>query len=241
MPIEIAHLVKRFGAIRAVDSLDLVVPTGAFQVLYGPNGAGKTTLLKILAGLAKPTSGTVKLEGEDLLAHPERLRGRIGFLTHVPYLYGELTALENLRFYADLYGLDRPDERAREVLDEVGLSARAEDRVSTFSRGMTQRAAIARALIHDPDVLLLDEPFSGLDPDASDRLQVLLEGLRDGARSMILITHDIARGLALADRVAVQVSGRIVWEAASAGLTVDQVSESYRSAVGSLPERARAA
>jgi heme exporter protein A len=241
MAIEIAALVKRFGSLRAVDGLDLVVPDGSFQVLFGPNGAGKTTLLKIVAGLSKPTSGYVKLAGEDLLAHPEHLRGRIGFLTHSPYLYGDLTAEENLLLYAELYGLDHPRDRVREVLGEVGLSSRACDRVCTYSRGMTQRASIARALIHRPEVLLLDEPFSGLDPEASDHLHVLLEGLRDGVRSMVLITHDIARGLALADQVAIQSRGRIVWQSRGGELTTEVLADIYRDAVSGSQPKASAA
>ncbi|MBK7973777.1 MAG: ABC transporter ATP-binding protein [Deltaproteobacteria bacterium] len=231
MAIEIAGLVKRFGPLRAVDGIDLVVPDGSFQVLYGPNGAGKTTLLKILAGLSRPTSGQVKVAGEDLVAHPDRLRGRIGFLTHSPYLYGDLTAEENLQLYADLYGIPDPGHRIEEVLGEVGLSGRARDRVCTYSRGMTQRASIARALLHRPDVLLLDEPFSGLDPEAADHLQTLLEGLRDGARSMVLITHDIARGLALADAIAIQSRGRIVWRSTRAGLNAEELGSIYRRCV----------
>ncbi len=231
MAIEIAALVKRFGALRALNGLDLVVPDGAFLVLYGPNGAGKTTLLKIVAGLAKPSSGAVRIDGEDLIAHPQRLRGRIGFLTHSSYLYGELSAEENLRLYAELNGLDRPAARVAEVLAEVGLSNRAHDRVSTYSRGMVQRASIARALIHRPNVLLLDEPFSGLDPEAADHLHGLLVGLRDGARSMILVTHDIARGLALADHVAIQCRGRIAWQSPRADLTAEALTETYRRSV----------
>ncbi|MFN7950289.1 MAG: ABC transporter ATP-binding protein [bacterium] len=231
MAIEIGALVKRFGPLKALNGLELVVPDGAFLVLYGPNGAGKTTLLKIVAGLTKPTSGAVRLSGDDLIAHPERLRGRIGFLTHSSYLYGELSAEENLRLYAELHGLDQPEARVAEVLEEVGLTDRARDRVSTYSRGMVQRASIARALIHRPNVLLLDEPFSGLDPEAADHLHGLLVGLRDGTRSMILVTHDIARGLALADQVAIQCRGRIVWQAARDGLTADALTETYRRAV----------
>lgn len=241
MAIEIAGLVKRFGSLRAVDGIDLVVPDGSFQVLYGPNGAGKTTLLKIVAGLSKPTAGTVKLAGEDLVAHPEKLRGRIGFLTHSPYLYGDLSAAENLQLYADLYGIPEPRHRIAEVLEEVGLSARANQRVCTYSRGMTQRASIARALLHEPEVLLLDEPFSGLDPEAADHLHSLLQGLRDGRRSMVLITHDLGRGLALADAVAIQSRGRIVWSAPRGDLTAEGLGAIYRQCVADGREGSRGA
>lgn len=241
MAIEIAGLVKRFGSLRAVDGIDLFVPDGSFLVLYGPNGAGKTTLLKIVAGLSKPTAGNVKLAGQDLVAHPEKLRGRIGFLTHSPYLYGDLSAEENLKLYADLYGIPEPRQRIAEVLEEVGLSDRAAQRVCTYSRGMTQRASIARALLHRPEVLLLDEPFSGLDPEAADHLQSLLESLRDGQRSMVLITHDIGRGLALADTVAIQSRGRIVWNAPRADLTVEALGATYRRCVADGREGSRAA
>ena len=230
MGIEIVRLTKRFGPVHALAGIDLTLDTGRFQVLYGPNGAGKTTLLKILAGLAKPSSGAIRFDGEDLIRKPAHLRRRMGFLSHQPYLYAELTARENLVLLGDLYGILELGARVEDVLTEVGLTRRADDRVRTFSRGMTQRLSIARAMLHDPDLLLLDEPYAGLDPEAQRHLTDLLERMHDGRRSIVLTTHDLALGAALGDRIAIIAAGRVVFERDRSALAEGELVERYAEA-----------
>lgn len=208
--LEARGVEKWYGALPAVRGVDFALRAGEFLTLFGPNGAGKSTLLRILAGLVRPTRGEVRLDGEPVGGGGGEWRRRIGVLSHQTFLYSGLTAAENLDFYARLYGLDRRAARVREALAGVGLEARADDRVRGFSRGMQQRLALARTLLHDPAVVLLDEPYTGLDPHAAALLRGVLERLRDGSRTVVLVTHNLSQGLELADRVAVQVGGRWV-------------------------------
>ena len=164
--LRVEKLVKKFGTRKAADGITFALPQGAFLSVFGPNGAGKTTLLRMLATLARPTSGTIEVLGVDAKEKPDEVRELIGIISHNTMLYPDLTAEENLILYAKLYGVSDPKARAIELLDAVGLKARRLDRVRTFSRGMKQRTAIARALVNDPAVVLLDEPYSGLDPHA---------------------------------------------------------------------------
>ena len=188
--------------------MDFALEAGEFLALFGPNGAGKTTLLKMLAGLVRPTRGEVFIAGEAVTGGDNAWRRGIGVLSHQTYLYAGLSAAENLEFYGRLYGLDRLGERVGEALEGVGLWERRGDRVRGFSRGMQQRLALARTLLHDPRVVLLDEPYTGLDPHAAAMLNGVLERLRDGARTVVLVTHNLSQGLELASRVAIQVGGR---------------------------------
>ena len=190
--------------------MDVRLNAGEFTVIFGPNGAGKTTLLRLLAGIARPTRGEVWIEGVPIAGGDHAWRSRVGVLSHHTYLYPGLSAAENLDFYARLYGLDRRGERISEALEGVGLQERARDRVRDFSRGMQQRLALARTLLHDPRVVFLDEPYSGLDPHASALLGGVLERLRREGRTVMLVTHNLSQGLELADRVVVQASGRWV-------------------------------
>ena len=160
--IVLAGVTKRFGTYTALHPTDLIIPCGQAVLIVGANGAGKSTLLRLVAGLCRPSAGSVKINGRDPQRTPEA-RAEIGLLSHQTLLYDELTARENLRFFAQLYGLDNPDERLAATLATVGLSERLDQRVGSFSRGMKQRLAIARAILHDPSILLLDEPFTGLD------------------------------------------------------------------------------
>lgn len=199
---------KWYGPLPAVRGVDFTLAAGEFLALFGPNGAGKTTLLKILAGLVRPTRGEVLVAGEAVTGGDGEWRRGIGVLSHQTYLYAGLSAAENLEFYGRLYGLDRLRERVGEALEGVGLWERRGDRVRGFSRGMQQRLALARTLLHDPRVVLLDEPYTGLDPHAAAMLNGVLERLRDGARTVVLVTHNLSQGLELASRVAIQVGGR---------------------------------
>ncbi len=172
--IELRKLTKSFGSKYALRGVNLRVMPGESLVIFGPNGAGKSTLIRILSSLSRPTSGTVHIGGLDLATHADGIRRHLGVVSHAPLLYDSLTAEENLRFFAGLYGMSQPEPRITVLLAQVGLTTRRGDLVRTFSRGMVQRLAIARALLHDPQVLLLDEPDTGLDPQAAEMLHDLL-------------------------------------------------------------------
>jgi len=206
--LEVAGVTRRFGHVRALRGIDFRLGVGESLAVFGPNGAGKTTLLRVLAGLLKPDSGEVRFGGERLVRANAAHRRRVGLISHYSLLYDGLTAAENLAFYARLYGIADPRAAAARGLAAVGLEPRGSDQVGTFSRGMVQRLAIARALLHDPDVMLLDEPFSGLDQRAAAALRDLLGRLRAERRTMVLVTHNIDEGLELATHVAIQVAGR---------------------------------
>ena len=224
-------LVREFAGLAAVDGIDVSLPPGGFLVVFGPNGAGKTSLLRLLSGGLRPTRGKVWLGGERIEAGSPRERARIGVLSHQTFLYGHLTARENLRFYGRLYGLGDLDQLVEERLGEVGLLDRADDPAAAFSRGMRQRLGLARALLHDPDLVLLDEPYTGLDPHAAAVLRTVLETLRDGRRTVILVTHNLTQGLELADQVAIQVRGRFAWEGRSSDLAVRDFDVFYQETV----------
>jgi heme exporter protein A len=211
--VEARNLVKSFGPRNALAGIDLVVEPGDFVTLMGPNGAGKTTLLRILATLARPTSGTLRIAGLDPAKSGGQARRQIGFLSHRTLLYNDLTAEQNLRFYARMYDLEDAASRIEELLERVDLSARRYDLVGTFSRGMQQRLAVARAVLHHPPVLMLDEPYTGLDPTASQQLTDLLTELSQEGRTILLTTHNLVRGLEIGRRVIVLARGRIVYDA----------------------------
>ncbi|HSU17433.1 heme ABC exporter ATP-binding protein CcmA [Longimicrobium sp.] len=206
--LEARALEKWYGPLPAVRGIEFTLARGEFLVVFGPNGAGKTTLLRMLCGAVRPTRGSVLVAGGDV--GDEAARRRIGLLSHQTFLYPGLTAAENLDFYGRLYGLKGRREVVDAALDSVGLRERRDDRVRTFSRGMQQRLALARTLLHSPEVVLLDEPYTGLDPHAAAMLSAALERLRDGRTTVVLVTHNLSQGLEQADRVAVQVGGRWV-------------------------------
>lgn len=225
--IEAVGVTKTFGSTRALRGVDLTVARGDFLSIFGPNGAGKSTLLGILATLVRPTSGAVRVEGWDVREEAHRVRGRIGVISHQTLIYEDLTAWENLCFYGRMYGLRDLRGRVERALAQVGLAERRHDRAGGFSRGMKQRLSIARSTLHDPSVLLLDEPFTGLDPSASDMLSGLLGALKEQGRTVVMITHDIAHGLDLADRVALLVQGRWAYQEAAKGLDAAQLKAIY--------------
>jgi len=193
--IELEGLTRRYGERVALQDVTLTVPAGTTLVVFGPNGAGKSTLLRVLATLLRPHSGVVRVLGRALPDDGWAVRGRIGLLTHEPLLYRDLSGRENLRFHARLHGVGF--DRVEELLERVGLRLRADDRVHTYSRGMVQRLAVCRAVLHDPDVLLLDEPRANLDPAAADLVEPLI-GAASG-RTRVVTSHDPAGGLAEAD------------------------------------------
>jgi heme exporter protein A len=198
--IEVKHLIKRFGLKTVLRGLDFQVEPGEFVALLGPNGAGKTTFLRILASLSRPTMGEVRIAGHRLPGQAEAVRASLGVVSHMPLLYSDLTAEENLRFFARMYGLREVDVRLTEVLAMVGLEARRRDLVHTYSRGMQQRLAIGRALLHDPNVMLFDEPYTGLDQDASAMLDQVLQTVAGQGRTVVMTSHDLARAENLATR-----------------------------------------
>ena len=207
--IETHKLSKAFGTRKAVDNVSIAVPQGAFLSIFGPNGAGKTTLLRVLSTLARATSGEARIMGVDIKEEPDRARDHIGFISHNSMLYPDLTAEENLMIYARLYGVEAPHARVLELLDAVELKHRRLDVVRTFSRGMTQRLSIARALIHDPGVVFLDEPYSGLDPHAVEIFDELIASARDG-RTFVMVSHDLQKGFGMCTHALVLARGRAI-------------------------------
>ena len=210
--LQAQDVVREYGAQRAVDGVSLSLTPGRVVAIFGPNGAGKTTLLKMLAGGLKPTTGRVLIGGAPVDGLDRRWRGRIGVVSHQSFLYGQLSVVENLRFYGRLYGLDDLPTRIPERLERVGLSDRGDSTVGSLSRGLRQRVALARALLHDPEVVLLDEPFTGLDAHAAEVLRRQLRVLKDGERAVVLVTHNLTEGVELADDVVIQVRGRFLVE-----------------------------
>lgn len=210
--IEIERLVKSFGRKAVLKTIDLSVPAGQSVALFGPNGAGKTTLIRIIAGLSKASSGRVVLGGVDVGRASDALRRYVGVVSHNPLVYDSLTGEENLKFFGRMYDVAELPRRIDEVLEQVGLKARRKDVVRTYSRGMVQRLAIARAILHDPPILLLDEPDTGLDQQAADMLRSLLTELGSSDRTVLLTTHSLERGIEWADRAVILNNGRIRYD-----------------------------
>ena len=208
--IKLQQLCKNYGSIPVLNGVNLHVKAGEFVALVGGNGAGKTTLLRIVATLLAPTSGQAIIGGWPLPQHAARVRQHIGYVSHQSLLYDDLNALENLAFFARLYSID--SNKIEGALKRVGLFSRQRDPVRTFSRGMVQRLAIARATLHEPDVLLLDEPYTGLDQEAAQLLDGLLQQEIEAGRTILMITHDLIHGLHLCDRIAILNRGKIVCE-----------------------------
>lgn len=224
---------KSFGRVAALRGIDLEVPHGQFLTILGANGSGKTTLLRILATLARPTSGVVQVAGIDPLRNAPAVRRSIGVVTHQPLLYGDLTVGENLAFYARMYGLERPQGRIVECLASLGMERRLEAKARTLSHGMQKRVSIARALLHDPIILLMDEPESGLDSEAVEMLEHTLRSPNtDLLRTVVMTTHNLERGLALGDQVAILAEGRIAYLEQCARVTVAEVRTTYVALTG---------
>ena len=224
-------LEKWYGPLPAVRGIDFTLAPGEFLTVFGPNGAGKTTLLRMLCGAVRPTRGAALAGGEEV-GKSDAARRRIGLLSHQTFLYPGLSAAENLDFYARLYALPRRRELVAASLESVGLADRAGHRVRTFSRGMQQRLALARTLLHRPDVVLLDEPYTGLDPHAAALLRGILDRLKDGRTTVVLVTHNLSQGLEQADRVVVQVAGRWVSDEPRSAVDAATFERVYTERVG---------
>lgn len=225
--IRVRGLVKAFGFQAALRGVDLDVAQGEFLTVLGPNGAGKTTLLRLLSTLSRPTAGSIHVAGFDALRQAAQVRRLIGLVSHQTLLYDDLSAEANLRFFARMYGLTRPQARVDQVLDLVGLGKRRGDLVRTFSRGMQQRLSIARAILHEPQVMLFDEPYTGLDQQAASVLGRVLAEVASAGRSVLLTTHNLERGLAVCDRVIVLSRGKVVQQAQRADLDPAAFAQVY--------------
>lgn len=234
MIISVRKLVKRFGIKPVLKGVDFSVEAGEFVALLGPNGAGKTTFLRILASLSRPTMGSVSIAGYSLPNQAAAVRRRLGVVSHLPLLYGDLTAEENLRFYARMYNVDQADKRISQVFDLVGLTARRKDLVRTFSRGMQQRLAIGRAVLHDPEVVLFDEPHTGLDQDACQMLDAVLREVAARGRTVVMTSHDLARVADLASRFDVLSRGIITASIQRSQMDPDHLLAFYRQAISEV-------
>ena len=230
-PAVVLHGVEAtLSAAIVLRGFDLAVGRGERLAIFGPNGAGKTTLLRVIAGLVRPTAGKVLVDGLDCYQRAREVRARLGVLSHQTYLYGELTAAENLRFYGRLYRVADLDERIGALLEQVGLYGRRDDRADSLSRGLQQRLAIARAVLHDPPILLLDEPDTGLDLPAQQLLESVLFGGTHQDRTIVLATHNLDQARRLCGRAAVLVGGRLVSELPTCELSADVLGGLYRAA-----------
>ncbi|MCL5677292.1 MAG: heme ABC exporter ATP-binding protein CcmA [Firmicutes bacterium] len=232
MALEARQVRKHLGAKNILAGVDLGVEEGRFLTLFGPNGAGKSTLLRILAGLVPVSGGTVLVKGKPIAEAGPALRRLIGFLSHGSFLYDTLTARQNLMFYGRLYGVAGLEQRVEELLDQVELSLFANDPVRGFSRGMIQRLAIARAIIHRPGILLLDEPYTGLDQRASEILDAVLRKYKELGHTVVMVSHSFSEGLAQADELAVLHRGRIVTQLPRGDLDPAEWARQYRQLVG---------
>ncbi|HSQ31398.1 MAG TPA: heme ABC exporter ATP-binding protein CcmA [Gemmatimonadaceae bacterium] len=238
--IEVAGVSRTFGRRRAVDGVTLSVPAGDCLALFGPNGAGKTTLLRLIAGLLKPSEGTVRVGGRAL-RDDASARGQVGLISHQSMLYRALTARENVEFAARLYGMGDHHAAAKRALEHMRVLDRADTPVRALSRGLQQRVSIARAIVHEPSVVLLDEPYTGLDAAGGAALTGMLQSLRSSGAALLLVTHNVDEGLAVASHAAVMLAGRIVRVEDCAALDAAAFREEYRAlVVGGAPDAARA-
>jgi heme exporter protein A len=230
--VEAVGVGKSFGRAVVLRDFSLRVGRGETVALFGPNGAGKSTLLRLCATLYRPSAGRLAVFGHE--GTSAALRRRIGLLTHQSFLYPDLSARENLIFYGRMYAVAHPEHAVDAWLERVALANTGARPVRVFSRGMEQRLALARTLLHEPELLLLDEPWSGLDPAAADVLTHLLAALKRDGRTILFATHDFERGLALADRALILHGGRLVWETADAAVERPALDAIYRRLTGAV-------
>ncbi|MCH8061516.1 MAG: ABC transporter ATP-binding protein [Chloroflexi bacterium] len=227
LAIEVKGLTKSYGRTQVLRGLDLNVRWGEVIAILGPNGSGKTTLIKALATLTRPDEGTIRIANLSTSRSGERIRRVIGVVTHDSLLYPDLTGYENLSFYARMFRLDSIDERVRTVTEKLGMTSRLDQKVGTLSHGMQKRFSIARALLHDPLVLIMDEPESGLDQEALALLDKVITDRETPTRAVLITTHNLERGLALADRMAILSRGRIAHEESVESTEPAEMREAY--------------
>jgi heme exporter protein A len=229
--VEVEGLNKHFGATTVLRDVSIRLPQGCLATIVGPNGAGKTTLLRIVATLTRPSAGTIRVDGLDVRQWGERARGRIGFVSHQTYLYSDLSVQDNLRFYGRMYGVVNLEQRTATLLDQFGLTGRRSDLVRTLSRGLQQRLSIARAVLHKPRVVLLDEPYTGLDQRGADALTCVLQALHAEGRTLLMTTHDWSHLGEMADRLVVLVAGRVAYETSAEQLSPERLRGIYSTYV----------
>lgn len=232
LAIKVEGLTKSFGSRLILRGIDLEVKQGESVVIFGPNGAGKTTLLKVLAAIMNASSGKVFIDGLDIKKDAEEARRRIGIVTHSTFLYGNLTAFENLDFYGRLYDVPDRRERIHQVVAMVGMTPRLHHRVATLSRGMQQRFSIARALLHNPSIVLLDEAETGLDRQATALLWAALKSEAGQKRTILMTTHNLERGLEVAERVLILDKGKIAYDGSNQAMDLPALERVYQSSTG---------
>ena len=230
--VQIRGVTKSFGRTPVLRSIDLDVPQGTVLSLLGPNGSGKTTLIRVLSTLTKPDAGEVRIGGASIGRQSARLRRLIGVVGHDPLLYDDLTARENLRFVCRMFDLDRIDERVQSVSDRMGMAPDLDRKIGAMSHGMKKRFSIARALLHDPQVLLLDEPETGLDQEALSLLDSVIASRSESGRTVVMTTHNLERAVALGDRMAILASGRVAYDETIDAVDPDASRHAYIQHVG---------
>jgi len=237
--VQIKSLVKTYGLLPVLRKLDLDINRGEFVALLGPNGSGKSTLLALMSGLTRPNAGRILVGGWEMPKESVAVRAQIGMVSHKSLLYHNLTARENLLFFARLYDLPPKTMRGRidALLVQVGLEKRGDDLVRTYSRGMQQRLSIARALLHDPYILLFDEPYTGLDQNAANTLDGLLLDARQGTQTIIMATHQLERAGRLADRVVILSRGKVGYDAPTEGMDTLGLASTYAEITGMATAR----
>ncbi len=229
--VEFKNVNKKYGHIHALRGVSVSFNKGEFVSIFGPNGAGKSTFLKLLCTMTAPTSGQILYESVPLNKLQDSFRSKFGVISHQPFLYSELTAMENLRFYAKMYNVADIDDRIKTLLDKVELYKRRNDKVRGYSRGMLQRLSITRALLHDPDIVVLDEPYTGLDTHASDILTRILTELFGEHKTIIMVTHNMKQGYDAASRLAIIKGGSLVLDMNKSDISITDFEHKYTEAV----------
>jgi heme exporter protein A len=229
--IKIENLIKRVGDKVILKGVSLDIKKGETVGILGPNGAGKSTLLKVIATLLKPTTGEVIIDGFNLKKEPLKIKGKLGYLPHASLLYDHFTPYENLKFFAKIYNLDNMDKRINELIDDVGLKLFTHEPVRSFSRGMVQRIAIARSIIHDPEILLLDEPHTGLDQQAIGILNNVVKKLKERSVTTLMVTHDFLQAAKVCDRIIIVKNGRIADDFLLEGQDINLLQERYHTII----------
>ena len=230
--ISLKQAVKSYGYMQALKKVDLDIYSGTSVTIFGPNGAGKSTLLKVLSMQSRLSSGELLYNGTPYKKISDDFRHKFGVISHQLYLYSSLSAFENLKFYGSLYGIANPEKKGEELLKQLDLYKRKDDLLRTFSRGMLQRVSIARALIHNPEIIFLDEPYTGLDSYASQKLSTIIKQQIEENKTVIMVTHDIETGFFQADNLLIMDKGKIVYNKQKSSINIDDFRKEYMSVLG---------